>query len=453
MPLRVPLVILLALSAVTAAPLSASPPQLPVTPPKQAVLDWPHFDPHLGYTVKTFHLKAKLISVGSDGSEGRAEIMVFQFLGSNLPANFFRVRSPNSPVLYPPGPLGPSKLTLSFYLLTIDADRVDEVPVYPQSQSSPFGQPETPFAGQNGPAAKKETYLDGTLRQVEPVAPPVEYLVEQAEAAAAAAYVRALPPPSGPAPPPKPVRGIMPTIVYQTPPSPSDKPRITEFSQAMDALGAQVTPELARSLARRERMDADAELTLIAWDRRQHPQMYQELEQRYRVPLEVLGYRPALTLPLLLPEHATEKYRRVWEYLLLSPLTSANTTAANALSRIGNDASLPIYKLAYAMTADPKINAVGAETIQHLFLSSMSGFHDQRALLIMLACMALSQQQMLHQSEVWNPADYVRGLLAPPDQPTERGRWRPILLTELHLNPPPEQKTFLNTVLKPVTQP
>ena len=105
------------------------------------------------------------------------------------------------------------------------------------------------------------------------------------------------------------------------------------------------------------------------------------------------------------------------------------------------------------MTADPKINAAGAETIQQIFLSAMSGFHDRQALLTMLDCLEFSQRQAAQQPEVWNPDDYVRRLLAPPDQPAERGRWRPILLTALRLNLPPEQKVFLNTVLKVAPKP
>ena len=324
---------LLALSAATAAPLSASPLQLPVPPLKQTVQDWPHYDPHLGYVVKTFHLKAKLVGIGPDNSAGQRPIAMFQLLGNNPTGKYFRTQVTGFPALYGYSLPGPSKLKLSFYLLTIDAERVDEVPVQPKNQEAPFGQPETPFAAQNSPNVPKETFLIGRLRQVETVAPPREYLVEQAEAAAAASYVLTLPPPRKPAPPLKPINGIMPRIIYQTPPSPSDKPPVTEFSQAMDALGAQVTPTLARTLARRERTDAADELALIAWNRSQHPQMYQALEQRYRVPLEVLGYRPALTLPVLLPEHAAEKYRRAWEYLLLSPLTGARTPQRPKSSR------------------------------------------------------------------------------------------------------------------------
>lgn len=251
----------------------------------------------------------------------------------------------------------------------------------------------------------------------------------------------------------------MPTIVFTEPlSSPAETPAqiiAADFSQTMDTLGAQVTPSLAQRLGRLEGSDTDAKVALIAWDRHQHPQLYQELDLRYlRHPRE--PFRHVNHSPGVLAEHATEKYRLAWEYLLLEPTEGATelygTRATEALQRIDNDASLTTYRLAYTISANPKINADSAKYQQKLLLGSMACFHDQQALLTMLACMGLSQRQMAQQPQVWDAVGEVRGLLAPPFKETEMNRWRPTVQAAIGLPLTAEQKSFLNTVLTVVPQ-
>jgi hypothetical protein len=231
---------------------------------------------------------------------------------------------------------------------------------------------------------------------------------------------------------------------------------VEDFSETIDALGAQITPELAQKLARQEGNDTDAELALIAWDRHRHPLLYQELDQRYlryvKDPLRHSNSPPGIPA-----EQATEKCRLAWEYILIAPPFMANEfypiRATEALRRIGNDASLTTYKFAFTVSADPKIEVIAAESRQQLLLEAMSGFHDQQALLTMLACLTLSQQQMAHQPKVWDSVDNVKGLLASPYQKKDRDRWHPIILSAMSLNLPTEQKVFLNTLLKVVQKP
>jgi len=304
--------------------------------------------------------------------------------------------------------------------------------------------------------------LSTTARAEGPFPPAMRGLIEHAKALAASPYYP--PAPAPPRPVPDTIQQTqgpgLPTLVFPEPPAPRVESPVQvladDFSQTMDALGAQITPDLAQRLAGLERSDADAKVALIAWDRYQHPRLYQELGQRYlhyvRDPLRHFNSPPGV-----LAAHATEKYRLAWECLLLDPTAGAGAFSAiratDALERIGNDASLATYELAYATTTDPKINADAVKERQKLLLGSLACFRDQQALLTMLACMALSQQQMAHQPKVWDPAVEVRGLLAPSFNETEMGRWRPTILTAMSLPLPAEQKAFLNSVLKVVPHP
>lgn len=252
----------------------------------------------------------------------------------------------------------------------------------------------------------------------------------------------------------------LPTIAFTEPLPPSTASPAqmiaSDFSQTMDALGAQITPSLVQRLTRLEGSEADAKVALIAWYRRQHPQLYQELDQRYLRhmgdPLKHVNHSPGV-----LAGHATEKYRLAWEYLLLEPAVGAtelyDIRATDALQRIGNDASLTTYRLVCAISADPKINADAAKYQQKLLLGSLACFRDQKALLTILACMGLSPRQMVNQPQVWDPADEVKGLLASSFKKTEMDRWRPTVRAALSLNLLAEQKAFLNPVLRVTPQP
>ena len=174
------------------------------------------------------------------------------------------------------------------------------------------------------------------------------------------------------------------TAPYRNESSAERKQASDDFATAMDALGEQMTPDLARQCHLREGDDPDAKLALIAWDRHQHSELYQELASRYLYSNGNSG-RIVQVSPPVLPKHATEEYRLAWEYLMLIPDVGYtelyDVRVANALQQIHNEASLTTYRLAFAISSDPNATKPDySRNRQQLWLGSLSVFQDRAAL-------------------------------------------------------------------------
>jgi len=227
-------------------------------------------------------------------------------------------------------------------------------------------------------------------------------------------------------------------------------------SDAMDQMAAQMTPELAEQLAPLEGRDIRTKLALIAWDRRRHPEIYQELDTRYLRSVGGLPGGHVQQSPGVSPEHATEKYRLAWEYLLLTPVTGRpsdlwNLRVLDALDEIKDNASLLTLKQALAATTAPGMRSDQNRNWQQTLLGEMAVWQNAQGLQAILDSMALIQQQQAHASkgdQIWDVAKDVReNDLAPMFNPKENAKWRDIIAAFPKAGLTAYQKSFLTSVL------
>ena len=201
-------------------------------------------------------------------------------------------------------------------------------------------------------------------------------------------------------------------------------------SDIMDQLAAQMTPDLARQLAPLEGTNIRAKLALIAWDRRQNPEIYKELNALY---LRSVGGMPgarAQHAPVPRPEHLSEKYRLAWEYLLLEPISGQpselwNLRALQALGEINNSASLLTLRQILASTTAPGMRCDQNRDWQQTLLGEMAVWRSPKALQALLDSMTLIQKQQAQAvkgDETWDVAKEVRGEWTGPDLPPRRER-------------------------------
>jgi hypothetical protein len=157
--------------------------------------------------------------------------------------------------------------------------------------------------------------------------------------------------------------------------------------------------------------------------------------------------------PNVLPKHATEKYRLAWEYLMIAPsdggAPQADIRVTQALEAIHNEASLTTYRLAFAISSDPKLtDPEYTRNEQQLWLGSLGVFQDSAALRTILDCMTMAQNQMAHQEKYWDPSQYVREeVMGQMYQPAANARWKAVIAALPKADLTPQQTAFLNTVL------
>ena len=232
-------------------------------------------------------------------------------------------------------------------------------------------------------------------------------------------------------------------------------------SDVMDQIAAQMTPDLARQLAPQEGSDIHAKLALIAWDRQQHPEMYQELDTYY---LRSIGSPPGarvLVAPDVAKPHAMEKYRLAWEYLLLAPVSGRSSPmwgmrALEALLEIKDNASLLTLRQALAATTAPGMRCDRNRNWQQTLLSYTASWQNAQALRATLDGMALVQQQQARAvkgDEIWDVQKSVReNSLARIYHPAENARWRAIIETYPRAGLKADQQNFLDTVLDTIAR-
>ena len=231
------------------------------------------------------------------------------------------------------------------------------------------------------------------------------------------------------------------------------------FAATMDALGGLMTPDMARQCSLREGNDPDAKLALIAWDRRQHPEIYQELEDRYLHHVSGSPLSHVRNSPHVLPEHATEKYRLAWEYLMIAPSTGSapqsNIRIARAIEKINDEASFTTYRLAFAISSDPNLtDPEYSQSQQEDWLDSLGSFQNIAGLRAILDCLDMAQnqralqKQAAHQEDLWNLPQFVREeVIARMYHPAENARWKALIAALPQASLAPQQAAFLHTVL------
>ena len=232
-------------------------------------------------------------------------------------------------------------------------------------------------------------------------------------------------------------------------------------SDVMNQMAAQMTPDLARQLAPQERSNIQAKLALIAWDRRQHPEIYQELDALY---LRSVGGMPGARVqhaPVPRPEHLSEKYRLAWEYLLLEPVSGQpselwNLRTLQALGEIKNNASLLTLQKSLATTTAPGMRCDQNRDWQQALLGEMAVWRNTSALQAILEGMALIQRQQIQAikgDEKWDVQKFVReNSLARIYHPAENARWRAIIDAYPRAGLTADQQSFLDTVLDAIAR-
>ena len=232
-------------------------------------------------------------------------------------------------------------------------------------------------------------------------------------------------------------------------------------SDTMDQIAAQMTPDLVRQLAPQEGSDIRAKLALIAWDRRQHPEMYQELDALYLRSFRNPPGWHVMVAPGVRPEHSIEKYRLAWEYLLVTPVLGQpspmwNQRALEALSKIKDNASLLTLRQALAATTAPGFRCDENRNWQQTLLGEMAVWQNPQALQTILEGMALIQKQQAQAvkgDETWDVAKEVReNGLARIYHPAENARWRAIIEAYPRTKLTADQQNFLDSVLDAIAK-
>lgn len=167
------------------------------------------------------------------------------------------------------------------------------------------------------------------------------------------------------------------------------------FSQVMDALAGQVGSELTKRMMARESDDIDAKLITIACYRKNHPDLYNELLTGYVYRKTNPGGR-ADNMPDAPQQFTTEKYRLLWEYLILAPnppgvLSLYKLRTAQALTRIRNEASLPTLVHLFGYTVAPDMPAATGPLAnqQTTLIGHILAYPGQRGLSALMACVEL----------------------------------------------------------------
>lgn len=172
-----------------------------------------------------------------------------------------------------------------------------------------------------------------------------------------------------------------------------------DFERLLDQIGAQVSPTLAQQAAAAEGDSILAKMVLIAWDRQQRPQLYQEIDREYIHEIRRPDER-ALRSPLVAQQYRTETYRLPWEFFLLRPPSAtlvpmALNNAYKALGQLENRNSLLTLVYLFQQTTRPDVELIDdlIEREQRSLRDTISVFHNPQGVEALLTCMALSDVQ------------------------------------------------------------
>ena len=172
-----------------------------------------------------------------------------------------------------------------------------------------------------------------------------------------------------------------------------------DLEQLLDQVGTQVSPALSRQAAATEGDSILAKMVLIAWDRQQRPQFYQEIDREYIHKVRNLHER-ALRSPVVSQQHWTETYRLPWEFFLLRPPspTIAPRALDNAyvsIAHTGNNNSLVTLVYIFQQTTHPDVELIDdfIQRQQRAILGTILEFRTPQGVEALLTCVALSDAQ------------------------------------------------------------
>lgn len=228
-----------------------------------------------------------------------------------------------------------------------------------------------------------------------------------------------------------------------------------EFVNALNEIGSQVNAETVQEIAPYEGRDIRAKLIVIAWDARQRPQIYQEIEQEY-VYFVARPLAQVFSSHELEDKHATETYRLAWEYLLLSPafptgVEKYDLRAERALERIQNNASIVTLMTMFATTT---VEGTADDSISgEDFIISLSRFDNLQGLQGLLQCLSLAEaKQQKHPVKTPYAAptvEVMRKYMTTDNSPERIAHWRTLIASQPRKGLSPVHKQFLDSIAAP----
>ena len=226
-----------------------------------------------------------------------------------------------------------------------------------------------------------------------------------------------------------------------------------EFADTLRQIGARLDMNTVQQIAALEGSDVRATLVAIAWDRRQRPQVYREIEQEYVWFVVNPGGR-ALASHELEDKHATEAYRLPWEYLLLSPpfpspVGGYDERAREALLRLRNDAAVAAIVCAFGTTTvegtDPESGHDGGQYIRTLSL-----FDNAAGLRGILQCLSLAEDRRRRhppqEGEEYKTLKYIFNYLQNDTRPEHAALWRGVIAAYPRQGLTAMQKSLLDSI-------
>jgi hypothetical protein len=195
-------------------------------------------------------------------------------------------------------------------------------------------------------------------------------------------------------------------------------------------------------------------------DAGKRPDLMDELIERYGRWQGEGVVQPQVTRPPeLLAAHLTETYRTAWEALLLAPpsdeieFMQRRFAITQALSKIGNPASIPVLELAFRSTIQEGVRAgegSGALERQFRILESLNQFTSKEALQAMLRCVGRAEAKAegrLPKYSGYDLREWVGRFLTDKDNYKTKEKWREVLRDFPKANFPVKDRELLEKVV------
>ena len=234
------------------------------------------------------------------------------------------------------------------------------------------------------------------------------------------------------------------------------------FNEALDRLALQIDQQAVTEAAHERTIEE--KFIVIAHDRKTRPGDYVEIEKTYVDATEVMrsyektdAWPRAILSPNPKPEHLTDKYRLVWEYVYLRPLIT-NTfelhgrRAREALAKINNDKSITTLMHSFKMTLGrPASRSGAARDQQRGALAAIAAFQTEKGLEALLQCVDLTASQpkrIEDEQEDYDVEKLVTDRLTSKENPADAAKWKLVVqaYSAKESALPEKQRRFLQRV-------
>ncbi len=193
-----------------------------------------------------------------------------------------------------------------------------------------------------------------------------------------------------------------------------------------------------------------------------HPALLDELVEYYGHWHGTRVEQPQVLRPApLQATHLTEKYRPAWEALLLAPpsvaieFMSLRAIITEAISRIGNEQSIPVLELAFFFTCEAGVVATersGAATRRLQILVCLNQTTTRESLEVMFRCLARAEAasagQLPKDAYGRDLRDWIVRFLTDQDNYRTKERWSQVLKTFPKDNLPANQRELLERAVR-----